>query len=90
MPCPALKGELLKKSDLRGPLYKILAWAISPEQNQNLLQQEFSTWVGHRGCFERALYRSIGWFSSVQTTRILAEQLTRATAFREVLWRSVP
>lgn len=25
----------------RGPLYKILAWAISPEQNQNLLRQEF-------------------------------------------------
>ncbi|CAK8997648.1 unnamed protein product, partial [Durusdinium trenchii] len=25
-----------------GPLYKILAWAVSPEQNQNLLRQEFS------------------------------------------------
>lgn len=28
-------------ADSLGPLYKILAWAISPEQNQNLLRQEF-------------------------------------------------
>ena len=29
-------------ADALAPLYKILAWAISPEQNQNLLRQEFS------------------------------------------------
>eukprot|EP00439_Symbiodinium_sp_Y106_P035650 s6944_g4.t1 len=34
--------SLPELADALAPLYKILAWAVSPEQNQNLLRQEFS------------------------------------------------